>query len=160
MKSGTTFFLKGTIFLIGTPVLFLCIWFVPALAEFSTVLYPEMPFMQYLIGIDLYGAAVFYVIALYQAFRLLTYIDRSDAFSGAPVQALKVIKRCAAAISLLFAAGMPMYYLIAQKDDAPGMILMGLMIVFASGVIAVFAAVLQKLLHEAIVLKSENDLTV
>lgn len=160
MKRGTTFFLKGTIFLIGIPVLFLCIGLVPALAAFSTVLYPEMPYMRYLIGIDLYGASICYFIALFQAFRLLNFIDGKDAFSQRSVQALKSIKRCAIAISALFAAGMPMYYLIAEKDGAPGMILMGLMIIFASAVIAVFAAVLQKLLHEAIVLKSENDLTV
>ncbi|MER2256900.1 MAG: DUF2975 domain-containing protein, partial [Priestia megaterium] len=36
----------------------------------------------------------------------------------------------------------------------------GLVVPFASLVIAVFAAVLQKLLQEAIHIKSENDLTV
>ena len=38
--------------------------------------------------------------------------------------------------------------------------LVGLVIIFASMVIAVFAAVLQRLLQEAIDIKSENDLTV
>ncbi|MED4598856.1 DUF2975 domain-containing protein, partial [Bacillus subtilis] len=41
-----------------------------------------------------------------------------------------------------------------------GIIVIGLVIIFASMVIAVFAAVLQKLLKEAIDIKSENDLTV
>ena len=45
-------------------------------------------------------------------------------------------------------------------DDAPGVILIGLILIFASMVIAVFAAVLQKLLKEAIDIKSENDLIV
>jgi hypothetical protein len=36
----------------------------------------------------------------------------------------------------------------------------GLVIIFASMVIAVFAAVLQRLLQEAIHIKSENDLTI
>ncbi|MGO4375941.1 DUF2975 domain-containing protein, partial [Paenibacillus sp. MCAF20] len=45
-------------------------------------------------------------------------------------------------------------------DDAPGIILVGMVLIFASLVIAVFAAVLQKLLKEAIDIKSENDLTV
>ncbi|MGV2643750.1 DUF2975 domain-containing protein, partial [Clostridium perfringens] len=47
-----------------------------------------------------------------------------------------------------------------EKDDAPGIILIGMALIFASIVIAVFAAVLQKLLQEAIDIKSENDLTV
>ncbi|MDG0933775.1 DUF2975 domain-containing protein, partial [Bacillus paranthracis] len=38
--------------------------------------------------------------------------------------------------------------------------LVGLIIVFASLVISVFAAILQRLLQEAIHIKSENDLTV
>jgi len=37
---------------------------------------------------------------------------------------------------------------------------MGLVIIFASVVIAAFAALLQKLLQNAIEIKSENDLTV
>ncbi|MNL82789.1 hypothetical protein D3C87_2102590 [compost metagenome] len=55
---------------------------------------------------------------------------------------------------------MPLFYLLGEKDDAPGIIVIGMVIVFASMVIAVFAAVLQKLLNEAIDIKSENDLTV
>lgn len=55
---------------------------------------------------------------------------------------------------------MPVFYLMAEIDDAPGIIVIGLIIIFASMVIAVFAAVLQKLLKEAIDIKSENDLTV
>ncbi|MNF13629.1 hypothetical protein D3C80_2155360 [compost metagenome] len=55
---------------------------------------------------------------------------------------------------------MPLFYLMAEKDDAPGIIVIGLILIFASTVIAVFAAVLQRLLKEAIELKSEIDLTV
>ena len=55
---------------------------------------------------------------------------------------------------------LPFVYIIAEWDDAPGLILIGLVIIGASMVIAVFAAVLQRLLQEAIDIKSENDLTV
>jgi hypothetical protein len=57
-------------------------------------------------------------------------------------------------------AGMPLLYLMAEADDAPGIIVIGLVLIFASMVIGVFAAVLQKLLQEAIEIKAENDLTV
>ena len=50
--------------------------------------------------------------------------------------------------------------MIAQWDDAPGLALIDLVIIGASMVIAVFAAVLQRLLQEAIDIKTENDLTV
>jgi biopolymer transport protein ExbB/TolQ len=51
--------------------------------------------------------------------------------------------------------------LIADEgEDIAGVISLGLMLTFTSLVIAVFAAVLQKLLKNAIDIKSENDLTV
>ena len=55
---------------------------------------------------------------------------------------------------------MPFIFLLADKDDAPGAILMGLVPIFVSAVIAVFAAVLQRLLQEAVDIKAESDLTI
>jgi hypothetical protein len=55
---------------------------------------------------------------------------------------------------------MPLFYLVGDKDDAPGIIVIGLVLVFASMVITFFAAVLQMLLKEAIDIKSDNDLTI
>jgi hypothetical protein len=54
---------------------------------------------------------------------------------------------------------MPLFHFIAKKVDPP-IGFLGLIIIFASLVIAVFAAILQQLLKEAINIKSENDLTV
>ena len=73
---------------------------------------------------------------------------------------MKTIKYCAISIGLLYAMDMPFFYLVGEKDDAPGLILLGLVITFAPTVIAVFAAVLEKLLKDAIDIKSENDLTI
>jgi len=160
MERGSTLFLKIVVILIGIPVLALCIFVVPGLANFAAELYPDHAYMKYLIYLDLYLAAIPYYIALYQAFKLLSYIDKNNAFSELSVSALRVIKYCGITISIVIAAGMPLYYLVADKDDAPGIILIGLIIIFASLVIAVFAAVLQRLLKQAIDIKSENDLTV
>ncbi|WP_340009089.1 DUF2975 domain-containing protein [Paenibacillus sp. FSL K6-0276] len=160
MKQGSTLFLKIVIVLIGLPVLALCIFFVPAIANFAVELYPDYSFIKYLIFIDLYASAIPFYIALYQAFKLLGYIDKNNAFSEISVRVLKNIKNCAITICGVYVAGMPLYYLIGEKDDAPGIIVIAMVVIFASMVIAVFAAVLQKLLKEAIDIKSENDLTV
>lgn len=160
MKRGTTLFLKIAVILIGIPVLALCIFLVPELGNFAAELYPEIPYMKYLVLIDLYAAAIPFYFALYQAFKLLSYIDKNKAFSDLSVMALKTIKYCALTISILYVVGMPLFFLIGDKDDAPGVIVIGLVIIFASMVIAVFAAVLQRLLQEAIDIKSENDLIV
>ncbi|MEC1678916.1 DUF2975 domain-containing protein [Bacillus mojavensis] len=160
MNRGSTLFLRIAVILIGIPVLALCIFLVPEIANFAAELYPDISYLKYLVYIDLYAAAIPFYFALYQAFTLLSYIDRNKAFSELSVRALKKIKYSAITISLLLVAGMPLFYLIAEMDDAPGIILIGLVLIFASMVIAVFAAVLQRLLQEAIDIKSENDLTV
>lgn len=160
MKRGSTLFLKIAVVFIGMPILALCIFFVPILADFAAELYPDFTFLKYLVFIDLYAAAIPFYFALYQAFKLLSYIDNNHAFSDLSVKALKNIKNCAIAISIIYVLGLPIFYLMAERDDAPGIILIGLVIIFASMAVAVFAAVLQRLLKEAIDIKSENDLTV
>ena len=160
MKHGSTFFLKIAVILIGVPILALCIFLVPEIGNFAAELYPDMAYIKYLVFIDLYAAAIPFYFALYQAFTLLSFIDKNEAFSELSVRALKKIKYCAITISILYVAGLPLFYLIAEMDDAPGIILIGLVIIIASMVIAVFAAVLQRLLQEAIDIKSENDLIV
>lgn len=159
-KLGSTLFLKTAVILIGIPVLAICIFLVPKIANLAAVLFPVAVYIKYLVLIDLYATAIPFYFALYQAFKLLSYIDKNNAFSELSVKALENIKYCAIAFSSLYVVGMPIYYLMAEVDDAPGIILIGLVMIFVSLVVAVFAAVLQKLLKEAIDIKSENDLTV
>ncbi len=153
-----TLFLKFVVILIGIPILALCILGLPWLANnpvnpaYANILYP--------IVIGIYISAIPFYIALYKAFRLLNYIDKNIAFSELSVKALKHIKYCAVTISSLYVAMMPFVFLVAEKDDAPGLIIFGTFPIFASMVIAVFAAVLQKLLKNAIDIKSDNDLTI
>ncbi|WP_068673526.1 DUF2975 domain-containing protein [Oceanobacillus sp. Castelsardo] len=158
MKQVSTFFLKIAVFLLGIPVLALGIfgltWLTnnPANPDYAHILYP--------IVICIYVTVIPYFIALSQAFKLLSYIDRSQAFSELSVKALKNIKFCAITISGLYVVILPFVYVVAELDDAPGLIIIGMLPIFASVVIAVFAAVLQKLLKEAIDIQSENELTV
>ncbi|MFC3746186.1 DUF2975 domain-containing protein [Paenibacillus sp. GCM10012306] len=160
MKLGTTLFLKAAVFIIALPVLAICIFLVPEIVKFVAELYPDMSYIKYLAFIVFYGSAIPFYFALYQALKLLGYIDKNEAFSELSVSVLNKIKYCAITISGLYMLGLPLFYLIAQKVDPPGVPAIGVIIIFASMVIAVFAAVLQRLLQEAIAIKSENDLTV
>jgi hypothetical protein len=96
--------------------------------------------LKYIIYTISYGAAIPFYFALYQAFELLSYIDKNKAFSELSVIALKKIKYCAILICSLHVLGLPLFYLVADKDDAPGLIFVGMVIPFASMVIAVFTA--------------------
>lgn len=154
MKKGTTHFLRAVIYLIGTVVLGFCLILLPmGIISDQTGYYRPV-----LIG--MYLPAIPFFIALYQSLRLLSYIDNNTAFSDLSVNALKVIKRCAAAVSALYILGMPFIFSAADKDDAPGVVAIALVIIFTSTVIGVFAGLLEKLLRNAIEIKNENDLTV
>ncbi len=150
MKRGTTLFLKIAVILIGSPILALCIFWLPSLTNY----------LPYAVLIGAYAAAAVFFFALYQAFKLLGYIDTNKAFSELSVHALKNIKYCAVTICIIYAGLILFLIPIADSDDAPGLAAFPCIIIFASSVIAVFAAVLQRLLKEAIDIKSENDLTV
>ncbi len=153
-----TLFLKVAVFLMGIPVLALCLWGLPWLAD--NPVNPDYAHMLYPLLIGIYVTAIPFYFALYQAFKLLSYIDQNKAFSELSVKALRNIKYCAITISTLYVVMIPFIYFVAEKDDAPGLIIIGMACIFASMVVAVFAAVLQKLLKNAIDIKSENDLTV
>lgn len=158
MKRGTTLFLKLALIIMGIPVIALgifgFIWLMnnPANPDYAHILYP--------IVIGMYLSVIPYLGALYQSFRLLNYIDKNEAFSQISVNALKIIKYCGITFSGLYVIVLPFVYVVAELDDAPGLIIVGMIPVFGGLVIAVFAAVLQRLLQEAINIKSENELTV
>ncbi|CAM4182879.1 DUF2975 domain-containing protein [Saccharibacillus endophyticus] len=160
MERGTTLFLKAAVVLIGLPILAIYIFVVPNIGNFAAELYPEYTSIRIWVWIDLYATAIPFYFALVQAFKLLVHIEHKRAFSDLAVQALKKIKYCGIGVGGLFAIGMPLFYLMAERDDAPGIIVIGMVIIFACLVIAVFAAVLQKLLQEAIAIQLENELTV
>lgn len=142
---------------LGAVVLFLCALPLPVIfrGDLGTdAEYKDIAYAFYVILTVLYAAAVPFFYALFQAWRLLGYIDKDKAFSMLSVAALKRIAVCAGAVSL------PFFYVWAQRDDAPGLVVIGMFCAGAPLVVAVFAAVLQRLFKEAIAIKTENDLTV
>ncbi|MDG5472344.1 DUF2975 domain-containing protein [Jeotgalibacillus sp. ET6] len=157
-KQGSTLFLKAAVILMGIPVLVLGVIAIPWLA--NNPVNPDYSHILYPIVIGLYISVIPYFITLFQAFNLLSYIDKNQAFSSLSVKALKNIKHCALMISVVYAAILPFVFLAAELDDAPGLILIGMVPIGASLVIAIFAAVLQRLLKQAIGMKAENDLMV
>lgn len=163
MKRGSTLFLKLAVILMGIPVLALCLFVLPQIANEAYEAVErgsDLAFVVYGILMVMYVSAVPFYFALYQTFNLLTYIDKNQAFSELSVRALKKIKNCAISISCLYLVALPFVFIMAEADDAPGLVIIGMIPIFASMVIAVFAAVLQRLLKEAIDLKEENDLIV
>lgn len=154
MKQASTWFLRIAVFLFAAVIFAACVAIVPfaVLSDAAGIYRP--------IFIGLYVPAIPFFFAIYQTFKLLHYIDTNTTFSDSAVTALRNIKRSGIAISTLYALGIPFVARVAEQDDAPGVILVVLSIIFTSVAIAVFAAVLERLLRSAIDIKKENELTV
>ena len=75
------------------------------------------------------------------------------------MKALRTIKYCAIAI-IGFVAVSIIFIIFADKDDRPAGVFMRILITFVSIVIATSAAVFERILQNAVDIKSENDLTV
>jgi|SRR5688500_16672234 len=160
MKRGSTIFLQAVIVVFGIGALAFLLW-EPHLegrnanATFFEVYFKD-PFLAYA-----YAASIAFFVGLYQAFRLLGYIGQNKVFSLNSVRALKTIKYCAIAL-VGFILGAEAYIFIAVrgKDDIAGGVVIGLFLLFASFVIAAAAAVFERLLQNAVDIKTENDLTI
>lgn len=154
VADGSTLFLRIVVLAFAAIVLGLCVFALPAgIVSDKTSMYRWI-----LLG--LYVPAIPFFYAIFQTMKLLRYIDHNTAFSNESIAVLRAIKYCGTIIAGLFCAGMPYIFYVANKDDAPGVVAIALVIISASVAIAVFAAVLQRLLQNAIDIKAENDLTV
>ena len=138
----------------------LCILILPAIHREWAGEYPDVAYLKYPVLIGLSLTVVPFFVALWQMMRLLGYIDAGKVFSRPAITALKVIKYCAFIFSGLYALSLPVVYYIAQIEDAPGLLVIGLAFTGAPFVIGVFAGVFQGLLQTGADIKSENDLTV
>lgn len=147
MKKAQTLFLKVTVILIGIAVIALCIFVLPWLANEMN---QEGNYLQNPILAVLYATTIPFFFGLYETLKLLNYIDIKNAFSELSIKALKNIKYSAIVISILYIIGMPFLYIMVEKYDAPGILLLEIIVTFAAIVVAVFASVLQRILEEAI----------
>ncbi|MGM0421381.1 MAG: DUF2975 domain-containing protein [Bacillota bacterium] len=118
----------------------------PVNPEFAPLLYP--------IVIGLYIVAIPVFFALQRTFKLLSFISSRQVFSEQADKVLQQIKHSAFAGSIVFGAMMPFVFMLAEKDDAPGLVLMGMVPVSAALVIGVAVDILQKLFNNAREVKS------
>ena len=159
MKRGSILFLQAVILLIGVAMLAAMLW-EPHLegrnanADLATIYFRD-PFLAYA-----YLGSLPFFYGLYQGIKLLGYVGQGQAFSPAAVQALRRIKYCALAV-IAFIAGAELYIMFGvSDDDRAGAVAMGIVACFIGVVTAAAAAVLERVLQSAVVLKAEHDLTV
>lgn len=162
-KSALIIFTRGLIYLMGIAVLSVCGILLPELAREEAVGKVNPPSsIPFLIGAWILSVPVF--IGLHQALKILSFIDNNRAFSELSVKSLSNIKICSVIFSLLIVLSAVMVIITAKiadpTEDVTHVVTIGFVFAFASSIVATFAAVMQRLLKEAVNMKSENDLIV
>jgi hypothetical protein len=161
MKRSSIIFLQIVIVLIGVAALAFLLWEpqVEGVNKNATLfeIYFQDPFLALV-----YAGSIPFFMALYQAIRALGYIGQNRVFSPEVVRALRIIKHCALAMIGFVVLGELFILLSGNRDlENPGVpIFLGILIVFPSIVVATVAAMFERILQNAVDLKSENDLTV
>ena len=158
MKRGSTIFLQVVVVLIGIGALAVMLW-EPHIEGRNARAKPfEIYFKDPFLAFAYIGSIPFFV-AVYQAFKVLGYARHDKVFSQAAVNALRTIKYCAIAIIGFVAVG-AIIIVFTGGEDRPAGVFMSMLITLPSIVVATAAAMLERILQNAVDLKSENDLTV
>ena len=145
VKLSSIFFLKIVTFLIGIAVLAVCIYWLPQTAIRDAKVRPG-DYSIYPLLICAYGVCITFSVALYQAYKLLSYININVAFSELSLKSLKVIKKCAFTIIffILFLIVYLRVFAMFTGEDAAGPIALGLIGILVTAIIAAIIDVLQK----------------
>src|SRR3989344_3249765 len=159
MKRSSTIILQLVVVLIGIGALAFMLWEPTiegrnARATLFQVYFND-PFLVWA-----YTASIAFFIGLYQAFTLLGYIRQNKVFSQPAVKTLRTIRYCGSVLVGLIVAAEAYLFIARPGDDIAGGVFMGLLMIFVFGVITIAATMFERLLQNAVDMKSENDLTV
>ena len=158
MKRRSTIFLQVVVVLISVGALGIMLWepHIEGRNAHATLfeIYFKDPFLAYA-----YIGSIPFFVALYQAFKVLEYVRQNKTFSQATVKALGTIKYCAIAIIGFVSVGV-IFMMFGDREDRPAGVFMRILITFPSVVVATAAAMFERILQNAVDIKSENDLTV
>jgi len=158
MNRFSTIFLRIVISLIAIAALAVCIFPLPRGVAYEAAKGPDTAWQIYLFLVGAYIHAALFFFALYQALKLLSYIDGNKAFSELSVRALRHIKHSALTIGLLMVAGLAWLGVLSAGtgEDSAGPTMLGLIGTLASSVVAAVAAVLQTQVQKVIDTKKEE----
>ena len=143
-----TLFLKAAVIIIGMIVLAVLILILPLIAKDAAASSLKMAYVLYSILAIMYITSAPFFAVLYQVFKILNHIKSEEFFSELTLKALNKIKKYGAMISILYLLALPLFFIVGEIDDAPGVILVGLFFIFVSLVLTVSADLFRDLLDK------------
>ena len=157
MQRNSTIFLQIVIVFIGIGALAVMLWepHVEGANAHATL------FQMYFNSFVVYAfiSSIPFFAALYHAFKVLGYVRQNKIFSQVTVNSLRIIKYCALAI-IGFVAVSVIFMIGGDREDRPAGLFMRILVTFPSIIVATAAAICERILQNAVDIKSENDLTV
>jgi hypothetical protein len=159
MKKSSIILLQAIIVLIGLAALAFLLWEPQIEGRNAHATLFEIYFNDLFLALA-YTASISFFVGLYQTFKLLGYIGENNVFSPAAVKTLRTIRYCATILVGFIVAAEAYLFIVRPGDDIAGGVFMGLLIISASGVVAIVAAMFERILQNALDIKSENDLVV
>lgn len=158
MKSWKVNILRMSVILISIIILCLCIFWLPNVANYFEEIAPEFYYMKLPLLLGIYFTGIPFFIAVFHVFKLLKLIEKDKTFTMNSIQSLGIISKCSIAEIILYFIGI--IYLYVNEAMQPGIVLLGLLIMFVAFIIYVFIEILKELLLKAVEIKTENELTI
>lgn len=110
--------------------------------------------------IAVFGSVLLGFRVLFLLNRILNFIKGAEAFSAKTLEVVSKIKKLILLISIVFLGILPFFYRVADRQDAPGVLVIGLAFVSIPFTAFVFSQIVEELFKSATELKSDSELTI
>ncbi|WP_025082861.1 DUF2975 domain-containing protein [Latilactobacillus fuchuensis] len=129
-------FLKATLLVINMPLLLMSVFWWPRLMVNIAAILPRVVILGGVVGLLLYGMTGLLLWSGFQLIRILNEVAKQGSFGLMTSQALRQIRRAAIWNTVGYMVSLPFFYFVADRTDAPGIMLIGFAIILVSVMIA------------------------
>ncbi len=151
MKKYTIILFKIVLLLITIAVFSLSV--IGIISLIQDPINPIYGYILYPIVIAIYLSTVLIYMAFYQTNKFLSLIEKQWIFSNTSIRFLEKIKWYGLIFGILYLIALPFFYLLANADDAPGVIFVGMIPLVGGVIVFLFAEIMIKIIDEGIELK-------
>lgn len=156
IETVTPFLLKIGLVLLAFPMLVYV--FVGGYIIFSSLFDGVTPWYIYPPFIIIWISAFFYFMGLTQAFHIVVLFQRDQIYTPLTNVKLHLIFKHSLAVGILFGVAIPFWYIIAEIEDAPGLILMALIVTGLCFFIALISVLARQIIEKGMfVMEGKNN---
>jgi hypothetical protein len=141
----STWFLKIITIIAFSPVIYFCGILFPIIFHSLIVGDIEMDIPVFIIMISSYLVAWFYSLGLYQIFLILKMIKPENIDYLPLLEKLKKLLTCTTLVTIILFLDLIPLYFFANREDAPGILLLGILLVGLGIVVSVILLIIKEL---------------